>query len=141
MSVFVAYKDGNHTMAVGDARPWQETAYKFYNTLKEEGAVKFNIDFKYPENINFSLYNFDANGLRGDYDSFCMLKNERNEEYIVSNNEKLLENFVAYRNKITAPFKGGFFKKRKSKRKKSKKRKTLGKRRKTLSRKKSTKKK
>ena len=35
------------------------------------------MDFSYNDNINFELLNFDSSVLNGNYDHFCILKNNK----------------------------------------------------------------
>ena len=97
MSVFTAVRNSDGETRVFPARGYQEQAYLAF--MLNQDTVKEN--FSYPGYITFTLKKFDMHGLKGDYQSFCVLENDKGEEHIMSNDKILLEGFVGWKNRLT----------------------------------------
>ena len=95
--VFVALNDRNGMLQIFEARDYQQKAYDEFN----KKIIKENpVEFKFDGDINFTIQKFDSKGLNGIYPSFYTMVTERNDRYILSNNEEELKNFVAFRNRM-----------------------------------------
>lgn len=135
VEVFIGVNE-NGKMKVHSARDYQADAYHtFMSTLPipspppcklggiaslidhdcAHDCAVLNIAFRYPGNINFNLKKFNALGFKGDYSRFCVLVNDRGEEHILSDNEALLQGFLALRTRMTTQ--GGGYKIKSTKRK------------------------
>ena len=92
MSVFIAIQQADGSSTVSNAHTYQADAYR--NFMKE-----------YENNFNtgpyvFKLVKFLPTGLNGDYSSFCVMINDKEENHILSNDEHLLRGFVSWRNRL-----------------------------------------
>ncbi len=92
MSVFIAIQQADGSSTVTNAHAYQADAYR--NFMKE-----------YENNYNtgpyvFKLVKFIPTGLNGDYSSFCVMINDKEEKHILSNDEDLLRVFVSWRNRL-----------------------------------------
>ena len=108
--VFVGVQKPDGGTTVFPAREYQASA--FYTFMSNPSIVK--IYFNYPTNIIFNLQKFDTSGLKGDYSTFCELKNESGQTHILSDNIELLRGFVGWKNRLTML---GGYKKQSTKRK------------------------
>ena len=84
--------DGTHD--IYNAYFYQKTAYNLF-------MKSYTNEMNFKENgFIFTLKKFNNTGLKGDYSSFCILINDKNERHILSNNKELLNYYVNYRNRI-----------------------------------------
>ena len=82
----------DNLIKVFPARDYQTKAYNIFMTNKSNKLI----NYKYNNNYIFSVVNFDSSFLKGDYPSFCVLINNKNEHHILSNDEELLTKFIGY---------------------------------------------
>ena len=96
-NIFIGVQEADNTTKVYPARPYQKSAYLTFMSNKYVESINFN----YPSNIVFEIKKFDGSNFQGKYSSFCILKNENNEEHILSNEEHILRGFVGWKNRLT----------------------------------------
>lgn len=85
-------RDG--TSYVYNAYLYQKKAYNLF-------MKSYTNEMNFKENgFIFTLKKFDDIGLKGNYSSFCVLINDKNEKHILSDNKELLDYYVNYRNRI-----------------------------------------
>ena len=82
---------------VYDARPYQKDAFYDFMDNNEINEKKYNYD----DNMKFTIKKFNSNGLKQNYDRFCVLENEAKELHILSDDEDLLRGFVGWKNRLT----------------------------------------
>jgi len=97
-NIFLGVKNvNNNTTEVYPARDYQASSYLTFMSNKYVESINFN----YPGNIVFEIKKFNGRAFQGEYSSFCILKNVKNEEHILSNEEDVLRGFVGWKNRLT----------------------------------------
>ena len=100
MSIYVGIKNkiGGHTNVIR-ARPYQIDAYNtFMLNYDKVDALKFDL---YNGQYSFTINKFDSKIFNGDYPHFLILLNNNGEEHILSNEKKILEGFIGWRNRLS----------------------------------------
>jgi hypothetical protein len=116
-SVYIAIMVTQYDRQMYKVFPANEHQTSAYLTFKSNNYDKIN--FKYPRNINFSLEKFYRP--EDEYSHLSILKNERGESHILSDNETKLKAYIAYYNRLTEPIGGKYKKKKVTKKKITKK--------------------
>jgi len=85
------------TYYVYPANSYQKEGYEYFmNNNKNNVNLKVGLGGCF----EFTMEKFHDTHLNGDYSSFCILINDKNERHILSNNKELLNYYVNYRNRI-----------------------------------------
>lgn len=95
MSVFIGIEQTDGYMKIFPAKDYQTTAYLTFMSSKFS-----KLEFNYPKGFMFKLKRFNDYGFQNDYSRFCILENDKQEEHIISDDEKLLRGFVGLRNRM-----------------------------------------
>jgi len=133
--VYIGIKNGTFLEAA-IARYYQQSAYyTFMNAINTNPAVtKISFEYpdsNYPDNIIFDIINFDATVLKSNYNnynSFCILVDNKQNEKILSNDRDLLLGFIGQRNRIMMPSGGNRTKSNRTKSNRTKSNKKISKR-------------
>lgn len=97
--VFVGVEKKDQGTTVYGARYYQTLAfYDFMNNNNNQ--VK---EYQYGNDVKFKILKFNSEPFKENYDRFCVLQNEQNEEHILSDNEHLLRCFTGWKNRLIAP--------------------------------------
>jgi hypothetical protein len=94
MSVFIGIEQTDGYMKIFTAKDYQKTAY-----LSFMSSNFSKLEFK-TDGFIFNLKRFNGSGLQNDYSRFCILENDKKEEHIICDDDKLLRGFVGLRNRM-----------------------------------------
>jgi len=118
MSVYIAIMVTQYDRQMYKIFPANDYQTSAYLTFMSNTAIH-KIEFKYPRNFNFTLEKWHKEG--SDYSHLSMLKNEKGESHILSDNETKLKAYIAYYNRMSEPIGGNYKKKTVIKKKLTKK--------------------
>jgi hypothetical protein len=95
--VYVAIPELDNTFKVYPAKPHQKSAYLAFMSYRGWQSISFNFD----QSIKFIITrfnrfkNFPKFNDPQKYPRFCVLENENNQQYILSDDKESLDSFVA----------------------------------------------